>query len=204
MDLYDPKYLRCTWDDSLEGKNVFYGDRISSIIEDVESGTDRGTCSCYSGDTDFPFRIVNSDFTFAYYDPQYDVKAAYYLLHKALQFKSHVSGNWVDCTAEPRWEPDHEYRIKPDVPKLVPYGSASELVEAYRKKHSIPDGTMPFMWLRRKPCGGQSMVVSVDFYMNRVTLVNGDGCELTEYDMDDVLQHFMFLDGSPCGRQAEE
>lgn len=205
MDLYNPKYLRCTWDDSLKDKDVFYGDRISSVIADVECGDDQAACKGCSGDMDLPFMVRGMRYTFVYYDPNYDVKAAY-IQGKQIQHRCPGMDDWEDCPGVPLWSSTHEYRVKPEpepVP-LRPYGSAAELVEAYRKKHSIPDGTMPFMWLCRKDLGQKSMVVSVDFDADRVTLVYSGSATLSSYDMFEVMTLFTFTDGSPCGRQAEE
>lgn len=205
MDLYDPKYLHCAWDESLKGKKVFYGDCISTVIADVESGSGRDTCRGYSGDTDLPFRMCSADFAFVYCDKNYDVKVAY-AQGKQVQYRCPGVDDWEDCPGVPFWSDTHEYRVKPEpepVP-LRPYDSAAELMDAYRKKYSVPETTMPFMWLCRRCCAQKSLVLSVDFDADRVTLVYSGSPTLCSYGMDEVMTLFTFPDGSPCGRQAEE
>lgn len=202
MDLYNPKYLHCVWDNSLKGENVFFGDCISTVIADVNRGEGRSLCLGYSEDKDYPFKMGGANFTFVYYDPNYDVKVAYYQQHKAVQYMSHVACDWRDCT-EPCWNDDYKFRVKP-VPELRPYGSVDELVDAYRKKYSIPKNTMPFMWLLNKSHKQQSMVVGVDFETDHVKMVLVNTSTIGDYSMAQVMRYYTFLDGSPCGWQAEE
>ncbi len=123
MIMFNPKYLYCTWSDSLKGKEVLYGDHIDSLVDEVQNmNTIRGEVIGRSEDNDTPFIVKGvSDFPtnwqYVYYDPDYTAKVAYYKHHKRVQFRNHMTDEWIDCVEPPAWSDLYEYRIKPDEPE---------------------------------------------------------------------------------------
>lgn len=98
--LFDKKFVHFMWDDSLEGKELFLSNNIDSLI-----------CNVNSNNKEFCRQITQVDFedwTFAYYDPNYECKRAYNE-GKQIQVKH---AKWIDVD-EPKWFDDEEYRIKP-------------------------------------------------------------------------------------------
>lgn len=78
MELYDKKYIYFKWDDKLEGKKGFVSTDILNIKEQVNNGTNI-TEIHRSSDNTKPFvpKYYDCDCSFAYYDPNYEVKKAY-------------------------------------------------------------------------------------------------------------------------------
>ena len=121
MELYDSKYVYFEWDDVLEGKDVFLEDYISALKDKVNNNLEAGKVMKDIGE-DFPFySITHGDrYTFAYYDPNYEVKKAYNE-GKKLQWKCKDEEDWRD------WDGDsspfflvedcgsYELRVKPEV-----------------------------------------------------------------------------------------
>ena len=127
MEIFDPKYVHFTWDDSLKDKLVFYGDSVGEVKTEVEGCKlgSRDICCKYTADDSYPFDIkdvrdgIITHWQFVYYDPNYEVKVAYYKEGKQIQFKSHdvMDNKWGDCTVEPLWDDACDYRVKPDEPE---------------------------------------------------------------------------------------
>lgn len=145
MRMFNPKYIRCIWDDSLKGKAVFYDDSVAELEYEVQNmHASTGKVAGHNADDDKPFVVegVCKSFTnwrYVYYDPNYEVKVAYYRDGKHVQFKSKVSDIWHDCCVEPCWEDNYEYRIKPDEPEK----HAVPATEQEPKKHAIPATEFP-------------------------------------------------------------
>jgi len=120
VKLFDPKFVHFMWDDSLDGKWGFCSSDIQSLQMFVEVGADpsrwkEGTPPYFlkKGAEKEPFMVQGLGFfSFAYYDPNYEAKWAYYKEGKKVQCKS--CGEWVDCDTYPLWEDACQYRIKPE------------------------------------------------------------------------------------------
>lgn len=125
MELFDSKYVHCTWDESLKGKKVFYSDFIQCIKEEVNGHKidARGICEAYNPDNiDNPF-IIHSikgnvhTWAYVYYDPNYEVKKAY-VEGKKIQFR-YESNGWIDYVFQDAcWDDEgREWRVKPEEEK---------------------------------------------------------------------------------------
>ena len=94
MELYDSRFVYFEWDDVLEGKDVFLADYISVLKDKVNDSVDAEKVRENDGG-DFPFcNNENDGYTFAYYDPNYEVKKAYQD-GKTIQYK-YKSTEWKD------------------------------------------------------------------------------------------------------------
>jgi len=122
---FDKQFLVMPDDKDAIGKKVFYNDNLHGLIKDVENGNfnnvgvldsiDDADCDCCFVVADVGWNLAY--WQFVYYDPNYDVKVAYYKKGKQIQFKSHIVDNWSDCCVEPCWDDNCDYRIKPDEPE---------------------------------------------------------------------------------------
>jgi len=117
--LFNPKYICYTWDDSLKGKEVWYGDSVSSLEDGVQSMNPlRGTVVGHTvDDNERPFIVkgindLSSRWRYVYYDPNYDIKVAYYKRHKQVQYRK-ANGQWENV-AVPVWSENDVYRVKPE------------------------------------------------------------------------------------------
>lgn len=114
--LFDKRFVRFLWEDELEDKdkNLFVADNIPTLITRVEMGISNGFVR-KSRNADFPFFTGTNNSRFCYYDPHYDVKRAYYVERKKLQYYDSADEDWEDVQGEPSWRmsPD-DYRIKPE------------------------------------------------------------------------------------------
>lgn len=121
MRLFDLKYVYCGWDDSLIGKEVHYGDSMATLEHEVQNGyTCKGKVVGHNDDVDLPFKVEGitgtvSHWRYVYFDPNFNVKVAYYRDGKQVQFKSkHITDDWQDCSVGPLWDDNCYYRVKPD------------------------------------------------------------------------------------------
>ena len=118
VELFDPKFVHFMWDDSLDGKKGFFDDDIETLEKDVNTNTP----SAYSlkKNTDYnkgkyPFcSSISRYWQFFYYDPNYEVKWAYYKEGKTVQSFSAHRDKWYDVVGEPSWLDGIEYRVKPE------------------------------------------------------------------------------------------
>lgn len=116
--LFDKRFVHFMWDDELKGKQCFVADNIGVLKACVESCESRSGRVVESDDNGYPFLYDDADeccgsmYQFAYYDPNYEAKWAYYKEGKKVQCKS--LGEWVDCDTYPLWEDACQYRIKPE------------------------------------------------------------------------------------------
>ena len=120
--LFDKRFVHFMWDDELKGKVCFAADNMEDLIFAVEND---GKCAIktnslrYNGNNVKPFHAyvlgANCFYTFAYYDPNYEAKWAYYKEGKKVQVGDYI-GNWADCHGEPHWSDNCKYRIKPECP----------------------------------------------------------------------------------------
>lgn len=101
-----------------------------------------------------------------------------------------------DCIIVKKEEPKPEY---------VPFKSRDEFIDAYDcANYSIKNGTVENkllnyggIWLRSKITGSYRMVTEI--WNNGVVLA--DGQNITFWD--ELLEAYVFLDGSPCGKLKE-
>lgn len=125
VDLYDPKFVHFDWDETLRGKTVFYCDSIVALKRSVRTHyTDKYYVIEGSSDFSCPFRIQGgSVWQFAYYDPNYEVKWAYFKEDKPIQIRRSSANEWEDlcpwsdtCAIEgPEYfDDEYQYRIKPE------------------------------------------------------------------------------------------
>lgn len=95
---------------------------------------------------------------------------------------AYKDGDWLELNgfSEPVWDWEHfRYRIKPE-PKLRPYKSAEEFLQA-QKEHG--------MYLKFREYYHLPLEVSD----------NGVVIKYVEYKYNSLLQDYRFQDGTPCG-----
>lgn len=81
MTLYNKKYVYFEWDDELEGKKGFVADNVFSLKNCVNNGNYYEVlCKSQDLTTAYPFSQsdIDSTYVFAYYDPDYEVKKAFF------------------------------------------------------------------------------------------------------------------------------
>lgn len=120
MIKFEKKYLYCFADveeaKKLIGKKGIFFDNcindshLKSLVLDELIGISDGTV--WKG---LFFESIVGYFRFFYYDPNLEVKRAYYLENKKIQFKIPNSNKWTNFKdgEEPSWLDVNEYRIKP-------------------------------------------------------------------------------------------
>lgn len=121
MELFDKKFVHFMWDDELEGKKCFVGNSVDFLMSAVEHNDKARMPYVTKSSYTPPFAMVGFEdtedgaFTFAYYDPNYDVKWAYYKEGKKVQTRYPRELNEWDDVDTPLWRDNIEYRIKPEV-----------------------------------------------------------------------------------------
>lgn len=123
MDLFDKQYVHCFYDVSLDGKQGFFSDSLSSLRLYVNSvDTQKIHTVAESDDFSYQFLCVrdcdNEDdemYRFFYYDPFYDLKVKQQEGH-VIQLYDDRSGQWIDCN--PNWVANSKYRVKPSTDRL--------------------------------------------------------------------------------------
>lgn len=102
---------------------------------------------------------------------------------------------------EPDWTQGY-YRPaveKPVEKKLRPFKDCNELcdfwIQKFVKGGSLTDFQMPFIWIKDKD---NKKHLITDFYDNAV----GMGICLCSYSFQELFEKFVFLDGTPCGKEA--
>lgn len=75
-DLFDEKFVKNGWDDSLAGKNCFYADSVGALREIVDNGSFKPSYVTASPDGRSVATDEGATYDFAYYDPDYERKAA--------------------------------------------------------------------------------------------------------------------------------
>lgn len=75
-DLFDEKFVKKGWDDSLAGKNCFYADSVGALREIVDNGSFMPSYVTVSPDGRSVATDEGATYDFAYYDPDYKRKAA--------------------------------------------------------------------------------------------------------------------------------
>lgn len=116
---FEDKFVHFRYDDSLQGKRVFYADNIDNLERDVAEGEDCRVLIGASEATGYPFlmdRSYDVNWKFVYYDPNYDVKLAYEE-GKQIQYKAIDAenwSNWDDSLGKCPFCEWAEYRVKPE------------------------------------------------------------------------------------------
>ena len=188
MEIFDKKFVHFLWDDSLDGKVGFVSNNVESIIDHVNAGLE-------------PAFTLNEkefeDWTFAYYDPNYECKIAC-AKGKAIQVREKYGSNvWRDCKYEPTWGDDYEYRIKPEH-EYRPFESLQELFEHWKSiiGYSAKPNTMPLIWIKSKSNKDSviEFITGFNLIENKVVIDN-----TLIYSLKDMFENFTFLDDTPFG-----
>ena len=197
MELYDKRFVHFMWDDKLEGQKVFVADNINTLIERIKKSTSIYKVH-WSRDTGMPFESDDLvRYRFAYYDPNYEVKRAFYKEGKQIQVAYKGANNWVDCD-EPEWVDGCQFRVKPECPcedgidskacvgcehsedgkQYRPYRDALEFIADYGKRFPTatprPLETMPLIWIAHKTDGTTRLIVV--FRQKRENRLQGKAC----------------------------
>jgi len=127
VNLYNSKFVHFEWDEVLRGKKVFCGDYIETLQRAIhhKGPSEMGTLSHYSESDVYPFCLQGSAgyYRFAYYDPNYEVKWAYFKEDKPIQIRRSSTNEWGDLcpgikmvTIKPEYFDDErfEFRVKPE------------------------------------------------------------------------------------------
>ena len=215
VKLFDKRFVYFMWDDGLKGKEGFFADSIDVLNYNIEDCDDNrlGKVS-FSNRDDFPFYVYGGLYRFFYYDPNYEVKRAYYKEGKQIQVAYKGANNWVDCD-EPEWVDGCQFRIKPDCTcekkTFRPFKDCDELVKFWTEKYQSvarPANTMPLIWVRKKEGARRSVKE------NNVVLITGfdsdtggwGSCVFLEdvwIDLKELYDDYEFLDRKPCGVKEE-
>lgn len=106
MELYNKKYVYFEWDNELEDKKGFVAQNITSLKNQVNTNP-KGIVTLSSSDdnvcpfTYYNFDEITCDYQFAYYDPDYEVKKAFFD-GKTIQahFKDNPHDEWFDINKD--------------------------------------------------------------------------------------------------------
>lgn len=116
---FKPEYVRCTWSQELEGKEVCYSDSIDELWREVCNSRDNRYFCEESGAVEYPFKCGIQNWRFVYYDPNYSAKIGQEQGKKIeCKRKGDAWEDW-DYTPDPQWLDDHEYRILQEEEKPV-------------------------------------------------------------------------------------
>lgn len=116
MELFDKKYVYFMWDDGLKEKEAFVANYIEDLINAVNTQDSRFNIRIHESHDDdykgrYPFcDTTQEDFTFAYYDPNYELKIAHHN-GNAIEFYDEELKKWVE-EKEPKWWDNVKYRVK--------------------------------------------------------------------------------------------
>lgn len=182
-DIFDERFARRAWNDSLHACRCFVADDIETLAELVRDG--RSVSRVYRNSLDdreeFPFRRLEDGdaFKLCYFDPLYGYKAAY---KKGLKVQTLLpgAGKWTEPTY---WDERCEYRVMGE----RPFRDRDEFLRA--AESGLP-------WVERKENGTLLLVTAIDTCSVRL----GDG---TEESWEGLLRGYRFPGGRPCGVQEE-
>ena len=150
MQLYDPKFVHFEWSDKLDVQYCFVADNIDSLISKVNTND---TCQFLkvskSDNESCPFNYkykneISGTSRFAYYDPNYNVKYAYFIQHKDIYVTLRNSNiDWVKIEKGETFldyidDPDYEFKIIDDF---------TELREAYKQGKTIQHMNLDGDWV---------------------------------------------------------
>lgn len=201
MELFDKRFVYFMWDNELEGKKCFIADGIDELRVTVEKGDEYDLRSViFSRDERAPFEAVDGLYAwkFAYYDPNYSIKKAFNEGKKVQVKKIDSFVDWVDCD-EPIWSEKCNYRVKPEEEKKYrPYESSAEMIADFidRFKVNCPPYCEPLIWVKGKETDARYLI---DAFRERSVRINS---EKPSYDFASMLESFVYLDGSPIGKEV--
>ena len=150
MELYNKKYVYFEWSDKLDGQYCFVADNIDALISKVNNND---TCQFLkvskSDNESCPFEYVykneiSGHSRFAYYDPNYNVKYAYFVQHKNIYVTLRNRNiDWMKIEKEETFldyidDPDYEFKIEDDF---------TELREAYKQGKTIQHMNLDGEWV---------------------------------------------------------
>lgn len=123
MPKFDKRFVYFMWDDTLQGKTVFFADYIPHLQRKVENNDIEHYTKVTQSDGLLPFMMKDgrAAWQFVYFDPNYELKRAHEQGKKIeCKRKGDAWGDldW-DYTPAPEWRDDHEYRIMPEEQKPV-------------------------------------------------------------------------------------
>lgn len=200
MDLFDPKFIRAEYDETLRGKPVFFGDSLDAIRGYVESNTGSSfvTGFDYDADREFcGFKVSASPYSweFVYYDPLYEIKLAY---KQGKRIQKKQCGEWENIT-NPSWSSDIEYRIAPE---YRPYKDFDEFLadveERFPSTRNRPGGTLPLVWV--KPQQNQHaghLITGYNTDCAGTVFVAGSSI----HTCSGMFETFTYMDGTPFGKK---
>ena len=117
VELFDPKFVHFMWDESLESKEGFVADNIDDLIDKVENNREKDSCHRDGLRHKTIADQYGTYWAFFYYDPNYEVKWAYFIEDKTVQYQD-CDKKWVDISdavISPKYfDDDHTYQIKPE------------------------------------------------------------------------------------------
>lgn len=142
MISFKKRFVHCFWNDELEGKKGFVADTLEELRIYVQNKDKQSLVlitASHNEDYAFTSDDVDENYQFCYYDPLYEMKVAYEE-GKIIQYRSKITGKWVDCEHRPLWDDNFiNYRIKPEekYQVVISFGEGGlvivESVENYRK-----------------------------------------------------------------------
>lgn len=182
-DIFDERFVRKVWNDSLAGCRCFVADEMETLMELVRDG--RNVSRVYRNSREdreeFPFRRLEGDgaFRLCYFDPLYGYKAA---LKKGVTVQTLLpgAGRWTEVKS---WDERCEYRVIGE----RPFCNKAEFMEAVG--NGIP-------WVEKKD-GGDILLVTA---IRNDSVLLADG---SEESWEGLLRGYKFPDGKPCGLSEE-
>jgi len=137
VDLYNPKFVHFDWDEDLKGKKGFFACDIGTIKKELhyKGPCMMGTLLQYSDNESRPFVVKfqggSGEWRFFYYDPNFEIKWAYFKEGKHIQIRRDSMDTWKDLCSFGEtgttidvvianikgpgyFDDDFEYRIKPE------------------------------------------------------------------------------------------
>lgn len=101
-----------------------------------------------------------------------------------------VPNDWTEMKEIEFWK-NIEYRIKPE-PKYRPFKNAKECWQEMQKHQ-------PFGWIKGKEGEHHSLITSIITDEEEVD-ING----ISGFVLDEIMEHYTFVDGLPFGVKVEE
>ena len=130
-----------------------------------------------------------------------------YVDGKQIQTRSNLIKNslfksdWVDMSIEPSWDwVINDYRIKPEPkkPTYRPYKDTDEMIADIKERFKVDLSSyaIPLTWIKRRGMYEYSLIT--DYNDDTVRIDN------MSWDFAELFKHYIYLDGSPCGKLVEE
>lgn len=200
MDLFDPKFIRTKKDDALIGKYVFFSDSLDDMISYVEHDVGSSFLVCFDYDNDGKFcgfKVSASPDTwkFVYYDPLYEIKAAY---NQGKQIQKKQCGEWENIT-NPSWSSDIEYRIAPAYRSYKNFDEfLADVEERFPSTRNRPEGTMPLVWVQsQQNHHACHLITGYNTDCAGTVFVAGSSI----HTCSTMFETFTYMDGTPFGKK---